>query len=323
VPRLRFDLAMSRHAAVGALPDDGNWPWPAGLRETLHRAGLDAEEALDVVERALSEDLGGDPGRDVTTEATIGADQQGSAVVIARAAGTVAGTALLPLTLAATARRLELPVPTVELRRADGDQVTTGDVIAVLTGPVRVLLVAERTALNLLCRLCGVATATRAWADRLAGTGATVLDTRKTTPGLRSLEKYAVRCGGGENKRMGLYDVAMVKDNHRRAAGSVKAAVVAVRDRFPEVEIQVEVTSVEEAEEAVAAGARFLLCDNMATDELRRVVEAVDTDAVELEATGGLTLERAREVAETGVRYLSVGALTHSAGVLDIALDVT
>lgn len=278
---------------------------------------------VDVVERALSEDLGGDPGRDVTTEATVPADQAGAAQLVARADGVVAGLPLVPVVLGATARRLGLEPPAVELRVADGDAVSAGDVIAVLTGPVRVLLVAERTLLNLVCRISGVATATRRWADALDGTGARVLDTRKTTPGLRALEKYAVRCGGGTNKRMGLYDVAMIKDNHKVAAGSVSAAYAAVREAFPDVEIQVEVTTVAEAREAVEAGARFLLCDNMAVDLLREVVHAVGGEGVELEATGGLTLERAREVAETGVDYLSVGALTHSAPVLDVALDLS
>ncbi|MFZ5870039.1 MAG: carboxylating nicotinate-nucleotide diphosphorylase [Actinomycetota bacterium] len=286
-------------------------------------AGLDPGEVVDVVERALSEDLGGDPGRDVTTEATVPADQAGPAQLVARADGVVAGLPLVPVVLGATARRLGLEPPAVELRVADGDAVSAGDVIAVLTGPVRVLLVAERTLLNLVCRISGVATATRRWADALDGTGARVLDTRKTTPGLRALEKYAVRCGGGTNKRMGLYDVAMIKDNHKVAAGSVSAAYAAVREAFPDVEIQVEVTTVAEAREAVEAGARFLLCDNMAVDLLREVVHAVGGEGVELEATGGLTLERAREVAETGVDYLSVGALTHSAPVLDVALDLS
>jgi nicotinate-nucleotide pyrophosphorylase (carboxylating) len=173
--------------------------------------------------------------------------------------------------------------------------------------------------------MSGVATHTRRWADALAGTGATVLDTRKTTPGLRALEKYAVRCGGGTNKRMGLYDVAMVKDNHKLAAGSVRAAYEAVRRAFPPVEVQVEVTTVDEALEAVGAGARFLLCDNMTPDLLRETVAAVRAatpDRVELEATGGLTLERAREYAATGVDYLSVGGLTHSSPILDLAVDL-
>jgi nicotinate-nucleotide pyrophosphorylase (carboxylating) len=197
----------------------------------------------------------------------------------------------------------------------------------VLTGPVQVLLMAERSLLNLASRASGVATATRAWADRLDGTGATVLDTRKTTPGLRALEKYAVRAGGGTNKRMGLYDVAMVKDNHVVAAGSVTAAVAAVRAAFPDVLVQVEADTLDQALEAVAAGATFLLLDNMPTDVLAATVAAVrageaTTGRIELEATGNLTLDRAAEVARTGVDYMSVGGLTHSAPILDLALDL-
>jgi nicotinate-nucleotide pyrophosphorylase (carboxylating) len=187
------------------------------------------------------------------------------------------------------------------------------------------MLVGERTMLNIVCRLSGIATHTHEWALRLEGTGATVLDTRKTTPGLRALEKYAVRAGGGTNKRMGLFDVAMIKDNHKLAAGSLSEAYAAVRAAYPDVPVQVEVTTVEEAVEAVDAGARFLLCDNMPPRVLRDTVEAVRraADGVELEATGGLTLEVAREYAETGVDYLSVGGLTHSSPILDLALDLT
>ncbi|MDQ3474760.1 MAG: carboxylating nicotinate-nucleotide diphosphorylase, partial [Actinomycetota bacterium] len=176
-------------------------------------------------------------------------------------------------------------------------------------------------ALNLLCRASGIATLTRAWAGAVAGTGVQILDTRKTTPGLRALEKYAVRVGGGQNKRFGLYDVAMIKDNHVLAAGGVAPAIDLVRQEFPDVTLQVEVTTVDMAREAVAAGATFLLCDNMSPDLLRDVVRTVIGRA-ELEATGGLSLERAREYADTGVDYLSVGALTHSAPVLDLALDL-
>ena len=203
----------------------------------------------------------------------------------------------------------------------DGDRVARGEVLATVEGPTRALLTAERTALNFLCHLSGVATHTRAWAEALAGTGATVLDTRKTTPGLRELEKYAVRVGGGTNKRMGLYDVAMIKDNHKLAAGSITAAYRRVREAFPDVPVQVEVTTVAEAVEAVEAGATFLLCDNMPPPLLREVVAAVGGRA-ELEATGGLTLDRAGDYGATGVNYLSVGALTHSSPILDIALDL-
>jgi nicotinate-nucleotide pyrophosphorylase (carboxylating) len=189
-----------------------------------------------------------------------------------------------------------------------------------LEGDARALLTAERTALNFLTHLSGVATLTNRFV-RAARDRTRILDTRKTTPGLRALEKYAVRAGGGTNKRMGLYDVAMIKDNHKLAAGSVAEAYRRVREAFPEVPVQVEVTTVEEAIEAVEVGAAFLLCDNMSPAVLREVVAAVG-DRAELEATGGLTLEVAPEYAATGVDYLSVGALTHSSPILDIALDL-
>ncbi|MFB9238478.1 carboxylating nicotinate-nucleotide diphosphorylase [Plantactinospora siamensis] len=284
----------------------------------LSAAGLDPAVVERIVRTALVEDLGPD-GLDVTSAATIPADLVGTAEVVARAAGVVAG-----LPVAAAVFDLAAPADRpVELRPrvAEGDRVARGDVLASVTGPVRSLLTAERTALNLLCRMSGVATHTRAWADELAGSDATVLDTRKTTPGLRMLEKYAVRVGGGTNKRMGLYDVAMIKDNHKLAAGGVAAAYRRVRAAFPAVPVQVEVTTTAEAVEAVEAGADFLLCDNMTPEELSEVVLAVGGRA-ELEATGGLTLEVAAKYAATGVDYLSVGALTHSSPILDIALDL-
>ncbi|MDT0165927.1 carboxylating nicotinate-nucleotide diphosphorylase [Actinotalea sp. AC32] len=275
----------------------------------------------------MTEDLGEAPGRDVTTQATVSRDEEGTAHVVARADGVVAGLPAVPEVLRQVADRLGLPAPSVAQRAADGDAVAAGQVLAVLEGRVQVLLVAERTLLNLVSRASGVATHTRRWADALAGSGATVLDTRKTTPGLRDLEKYAVRCGGGTNKRMGLHDVAMVKDNHVVAAGSVTAAVAAVQHAFPDVAIQVEADTLEQALEAVDAGARFLLLDNMPAPVLREVVVAVrarepEVGRVELEATGNLTLERAAEVAAVGVDFLSVGALTHSSPILDVALDL-
>ena len=278
--------------------------------------GLELTEVERVVYTALAEDLG-DPPRDVTSEATIAAEQVDTADLVARADGVVAGLPVAAQVFAATSGGTASFTQRVE----EGARVSRGDVLAVVSGPTRALLTGERTALNLLCRLSGVATHTRKWADALAGTEATVLDTRKTTPGLRSLEKYAVRVGGGTNKRMGLYDVAMIKDNHKLAAGSITAAYELVRAKFPEVLVQVEVTTLVEAEEAVKAGADFLLCDNMTPELLRTVVEAVG-DRVELEATGNLTLETVAAYAATGVDYLSVGGLTHSSPILDVAMDL-
>jgi nicotinate-nucleotide pyrophosphorylase (carboxylating) len=268
-----------------------------------------------VVRAALAEDLGPD-GVDVTSVASVPGDQTDVADLVARADGVLAG-------LAVAAAVFELVDARTEIlgKVADGSLVVEGEVVATVAGPTRGLLAAERTALNLLCRLSGVATHTRAWVDALAGTGARVLDTRKTTPGLRALEKYAVRAGGGVNKRMGLYDVAMIKDNHIRAAGGVAPAFARVRAAYPMLPVQVEVADLAEAVAAVAAGATFLLCDNMTPPRLREVVAAVG-DRVELEATGNLTLATAREYAATGVDYLSVGALTHSSPVLDIAMDL-
>jgi nicotinate-nucleotide pyrophosphorylase (carboxylating) len=284
--------------------------------ESLVAVGLDPAAVERIVRTALAEDLGPDH-LDVTSVATIPAEQTDTAELVARADGVVAG---LPVAAAVFALASDGALrfdPLVE----EGTVVRRGDVLAVVAGPTRALLTAERTALNLLCRMSGIATHTRRWADELDGTKAQVLDTRKTTPGLRVLEKYAVRAGGGTNKRMGLYDVAMIKENHVLAAGSITAAYRSVRAQFPEVPVQVEVTTVDEAREAADAGADFLLCDNMPPDQLREVVAAVG-DRVELEATGGLTLDTAHQYAETGVDYLSVGALTHSSPILDIALDL-
>ncbi len=289
--------------------------------------GPDVAAVHRLVAAALDEDLGAAPGRDVTTQATVPAEARGTARLMARADGVLAGLVVVPVVLAQVADRLGLPVPQLEVHRPDGSVLRRGDLVATLTGPVQALLVAERTLLNLVSRASGVATHTRRFADVLTGTGARVLDTRKTTPGLRALEKYAVRCGGGTNKRMGLYDVAMVKDNHVVAAGGVAAAVRAVRDRYPEVPIQVEADTLDQAMEALDAGARFLLLDNMPVSVLDEVVAAVrareaETGPVELEATGNLTLSTAAAVAGTGVDYLSVGALTHSSPILDLALDL-
>jgi nicotinate-nucleotide pyrophosphorylase (carboxylating) len=288
----------------------------AELAKELTAEGMDPDTVERIITTALDEDLGGPDGVDVTSVATIPDDQTDTGDLVARADGVVAGL----IVAAAVFERVD-PRTRVEVRADDGARVARGDLLATVSGPTRALLTAERTALNLLCRMSGVATHTRKWADALAGTGAMVLDTRKTTPGLRMLEKYAVRAGGGTNKRMGLYDVAMIKDNHKLAAGSITAAYQRVRARFPDVPVQVEVETVAEAAEAVEAGAAFLLLDNMGPDLLREVVAAVGGRA-ELEATGNLTLPVAREYGSTGVDFLSVGGLTHSSPILDIALDL-
>jgi nicotinate-nucleotide pyrophosphorylase (carboxylating) len=292
----------------------------------LTGTGLTEAWVSELVERTLAEDLtGGAPlpaapdlavTHDVTSAATVPAGRLGTADLVARADGVVAG-----LPVAARVFTRLAPGATLTAGATDGDRVVRGDVLLTVRGPVRALLAAERSALNIASRASGIATLTRRWVDAVEGTGAVVLDTRKTTPGLRPLEKYAVRCGGGSNKRMGLYDVAMVKDNHVAAAGSVAAAVAAVRERAPGVTVQVEIDEPAQAVEALEAGADFLLCDNMAPAALREVVALVGGRA-ELEATGGLTLDVAREVAGTGVDYLSVGGLTHSAPILDLALDL-
>ncbi len=284
--------------------------------------GFPTADARLLVERALDEDL--DDGTDVTTVATVAASQESVSHVVARADGVVAGLPVMVLVVEAVDARLGTGSVWVDLHVEDGTRVVRGDHLATLRGSTRTTLIAERTALNIVSRTSGVATHTRRWADELDGSGAMVLDTRKTTPGMRALEKYAVRCGGGTNKRMGLHDVAMIKDNHKLAAGGLAPAYEAIRQAFPDVSVQVEVTTTEEALESVAAGARFLLCDNMSTDLLRATVDAVRAtgESVEVEATGGLTLEVAAAYAATGVDYLSVGALTHSSPILDIALDL-
>lgn len=288
---------------------------------------LDPVWLADAVAEALDEDLGPAPGRDVTTQATIAEDTQVTGDVVMREAGVVAGLPVIRETLAQVAWRLDLPVPSVTLHAQDGDRVDARTAVATISGAGHVVLIAERTILNFMSRASGVATHTRRWVDALEGTGARVLDTRKTTPGLRELQKYAVRCGGGTNKRMGLFDCAMIKDNHIVAAGSLTAAVEAIRTRFPDVPIQVEVETEAQLREAIDAGIRFLMLDNMPPAEMERLVGIVramepQTGPIRLEATGGLTLENVRAVALTGVDFMSVGALTHSSPILDIALDL-
>jgi nicotinate-nucleotide pyrophosphorylase (carboxylating) len=281
----------------------------------LLAAGLDPAYVLDLVERALDEDLAG--GVDVTSVATVPFDQESTADLVARGDGVVAGLAVATAVFEVTTD----DAVEVEQRVEDGARVRRGDVLLSLTGATRGLLTGERTALNLLCRMSGVATLTRRWVDALEGTGAQVRDTRKTTPGLRAMEKYAVRCGGGVNHRMSLTDAALVKDNHVIAAGGVAQAFRAVRAEFPDVPVEVEADSLDDVVDAVDAGADLVLLDNMPVEDMRRAVALVGGRA-RLEASGGLSLDNARAVAETGVDYLAIGALTHSAPILDIACDL-
>ncbi|MGN6332574.1 MAG: carboxylating nicotinate-nucleotide diphosphorylase [Motilibacteraceae bacterium] len=281
----------------------------------LAEAGLDPAAVEELVRRAVEEDLDG--GVDVTSVATIPFDAEAVADFGARAEGVVAGLAVAAAVLDVTTDdAVELQVHV-----SDGASVARGDVLMTATGGTRGLLTGERTALNLLGRLSGVATLTRRWVDAVEGTGAAIRDTRKTTPGLRALEKYAVRCGGGVNHRMSLSDAALVKDNHVLAAGGIVAAFQAVRGTFPDLPVEVECDTLEQVAAAVDAGADLVLLDNMGVGDLRQAVGLVSGRA-RLEASGGLTLDNARAVAQTGVDFLAVGALTHSAPVLDIALDL-
>ena len=284
--------------------------------------GLDPAAVADIVDRALAEDLGagfdsdafaGVDGVDVTSTATIPADLMGTADVRTRAAGVVAGIDVAALVFQRAGAQ-STPAAT------DGDRVQPGDVVLTASGPVRNLLTVERTMLNLLCHLSGIATLTARWVDAVAGTGAQIRDTRKTTPGLRALEKYAVRCGGGVNHRMGLWDAALVKDNHVAAAGGVAAAFRLVRAAYPGLTVEVECDTVTQVKEAIAAGADLILLDNMSLADLRTSVELAP--GILLEASGGLSLESAHDVAATGVDYLSIGALTHSAPILDLGMDL-
>jgi nicotinate-nucleotide pyrophosphorylase (carboxylating) len=321
---------------------------PADIAQRLDAAGLDPAQIAAFAAAALEEDLAG--GTDVTTGATVPAGTRGRADLVVRTAGVVAGLPVAETVFWVASTAGESPSagplacsPLV----ADGDRVPAGEALLTVSGPVPAMLTAERTALNLLCHLSGIATLTRKWVDAVAGTGARIRDTRKTLPGMRALQKYAVRCGGGVNHRMSLSDAALIKDNHVAAAGSVGAAFAAVRARnaaaqavglpgLPRgygarrdsagsgpaaVPIEIECDTLDQVVQALAAGADLILLDNFAVRDMAEAVRLAGGRAL-LEASGGLTLERARAVAETGVDYLAVGALTHSAPALDIGLDL-
>jgi nicotinate-nucleotide pyrophosphorylase (carboxylating) len=276
-------------------------------------------EARAVISRALDEDLRYGP--DITTQATVPADATTSAALVAREPGIIAGCDVALLVLDEV---LGMGSYRVLDRLADGDRVESGAAVLRLEAGTRGLLTAERTLLNLVCHLSGIASATRQWVDAVAGTPAVVRDTRKTLPGLRALQKYAVRVGGGQNHRMGLGDAALIKDNHVAAAGSVVAALNAVRTAAPDLPCEVEVDSLEQLDEVLAERVELVLLDNLPVWQTQIAVQRRDARApgVKLESSGGLSLENAGAYATTGVDYLAVGALTHSVRALDIGLDV-
>jgi len=287
------------------------------ITAALEKDGLDPAEVERIVARALEEDLAFGP--DVTTLATVSPTAHATGDVTPRATGVLAGVAVA----AAVFDLVGGPDVEIVPRAADGDTTAPGRPVLTVTGPTQALLTAERTALNLIGHLSGIATTTRRWVDAVAGTSAAIRDTRKTTPGLRALEKYAVRCGGGHNHRMALGDAALVKDNHVAAAGGIAAAVHAVRAAAPGIPLEVECDTLDQVREAIDAGVQLVLLDNFGLDETAAAVELARASDVRLEASGGLTLDRAREVAATGVHYLAIGALTHSAPALDLGFDLT
>jgi len=271
-----------------------------------------AESAVRI---ALAEDLG--LAGDLTSQATLPAESVATCAIISREPGIIAG-----LPLAAAAFRLIGSGVRFEPLLADGAAITPGDVIAQVSGPARLVLSAERTALNFMTRLSGVATLTRRYVDAIAGTDTRICDTRKTTPGLRALEKYAVRCGGGANHRFSLDDAVLIKDNHIAVAGSVTAVLKAAKANLGHlVAVEIEVDSLDQLEEALAAGARIVLLDNMDIETLKRAV-ALNAGRAVLEASGGVKLERVRAIAETGVDFISTSQITAAAPPLDFGLDI-
>ncbi len=267
----------------------------------------------DLVKAALTEDLAG--GVDITSVATIAADAELQAEFVARESGVVVGIEMAKAVLA------EVGVTGIEVLVQDGASVNAGDVLIRVSGNARAILLAERTALNFLGHLSGIATLTSQWVKAIAGTNCQVRDTRKTTPGWRELEKFAVRMGGGTNHRMSLSDAALIKDNHIAAAGGVKAAFNDVRSEFPTAPIEIEVDTLAQLAEVLPLKPDLVLLDNMTPEQCRAAVSLV-AGQTKLEASGGITLDLARSYAETGVDYLAIGALTHSAKNFDIGLDV-
>lgn len=265
----------------------------------------------DIVRRAFAEDL-----PDITSEAIFEPTDRGSAHFLIKGEGILAGVAIVE-----TVFSLLDPTATVDLKAMDGGSVRPGDIVAEVQASVIALLSGERTALNLMQRASGIATMTRRYVDAVRGTGAKIHDTRKTAPGLRELDKYAVRAGGGENHRIGLHDMFLVKNNHIDRAGSIAAAIQRIREQNRPEPLMIEVRDMRELEEALATNPDYILLDNMSPEQLAEAVRFTD-GRVPLEASGGITLETVREVAETGVNRISVGALTHSVTALDISMRI-
>ena len=283
--------------------------------ENLRSNGLEPELVQALVDLAISEDLMG--GTDVTSLATIPQIQISELDLVTRSPGVIAGINIAALVfLSVASKKMD-----IELCVEDGKKVDANTCLLTAKGSTIELLTAERTALNFLGHLSGIATTTNKWVNEISGTNAKVRDTRKTTPGLRLLEKYAVKVGGGTNHRMSLNDQALIKDNHIVASGSIKSAVEKVKDKFPELDFEIEVDNLDQLNEALAVEAKLILLDNFSIEDLKKAVVTVNKKA-KLEASGGITLENARKIAETGVDFLAVGALTHSAPVLDIGGDL-
>lgn len=268
---------------------------------------------IDLIKRAIAEDLQG--GTDITSTSTISADAVSTADFVARKLGVLAGIEMVEATLK------EVGLTDIEIKKHDGESINAGDVILTVKGNTRAILLAERTALNFVGHLSGIASETSQWVRAVSGTQCLVRDTRKTTPGYRLLEKYAVRMGGGTNHRMSLADAALIKDNHIAAAGGVSAAFSLVRNAFPDAPIEIEVDTLDQLREVLPLTPDLILLDNMSPQICAEAV-TISAGAIKLEASGGITLENARAYAESGVDYIAIGALTHSASVLDIGLDL-
>lgn len=282
------------------------------LTKKIESYGIQVDTLLKLIAIALDEDAPN--GEDKTSQAAIALESRSRAEMRARKSGVVAGAGVA----AAVFETLGL---IVEIKRSSGEFVEADSSILVVSGNTREILLGERTALNFISHLSGIATLTRKWVDEIAGTGAIIRDTRKTTPGLRQLEKFAVRMGGGMNHRMHLSDAAIVKDNHIAAAGSITGAVERIRSEFPDLQIEVEVDDLTQLKEALTVNADVIMLDNMSLEMTRAAVALAKGSNSKLESSGGISFDRARAYAETGVDYLAIGALTHSAPILDIGLD--